>query len=99
MIGASEILHQHFRNYDFLCSSLFGIVINFVFFFIATVIVSCSVFWFFNILLMILDLTGRPQCLLRYKIQEGKNQPVCLTSRCVCFTTTHTQCWVVTNYM
>lgn len=42
----------------------------------ATVIISCSVFWFFNALLMILDLTGRPQYLLRYKIQEGKNQPV-----------------------
>jgi len=42
----------------------------------ATVVVSCSVFWLFNALLLILDLTGRPQYLLRYKIQEGKNQPV-----------------------
>ena len=42
----------------------------------ATVVVSCSVFWLFNALLLTLDLTGRPQYLLRYKIQEGKNQPV-----------------------
>lgn len=29
---------------------------------------------------MILDITGRPQYLLRYKIQEGKNQPVSVFS-------------------
>jgi len=46
----------------------------------ATVVISCSVFWFFNILLMILDTTGRPQYLLRFKIQEGKNQPASVMS-------------------
>jgi len=49
----------------------------------ATVIISCSVFWFFNALLMILDITGRPHYLLRFKIQEGKNQPVSCFSFCL----------------
>jgi methylsterol monooxygenase len=40
------------------------------------VFTSWAVFWFFNALLMCLDVTGRPHFLLRYKIQEGKNQPL-----------------------
>jgi len=60
----------------FILFVMFAMLIVCCYMSVATVIVSCSVFWFFNALLMILDLTGRPQYLLRYKIQEGKNQPV-----------------------
>lgn len=39
-------------------------------------VVTCGGFWLFNIFLIILDMTGRPKYLMRYKIQESKNIPV-----------------------
>jgi methylsterol monooxygenase len=41
-----------------------------------TVVVSVSVFWLFNLALFVLDVTQRPQFLLKYKIQPDKNVPV-----------------------
>jgi sterol desaturase/sphingolipid hydroxylase (fatty acid hydroxylase superfamily) len=41
-----------------------------------TLVVLFFAFWGSNGFLMILDMTGRPQFLLKYKIQEEKNQPV-----------------------
>ncbi|XP_008070910.1 fatty acid hydroxylase domain-containing protein 2 [Carlito syrichta] len=33
-------------------------------------------FWGFNGLLLVVDTTGRPHCITRYRIQPGKNEPV-----------------------
>ncbi|XP_023569030.1 fatty acid hydroxylase domain-containing protein 2 isoform X1 [Octodon degus] len=33
-------------------------------------------FWAFNGLLLVVDTTGKPGCIARYRIQQGKNQPV-----------------------
>ena len=45
-------------------------------FFSGTAIVSFVAFWGFNAFLLLLDVTGRPKFLQRYKIQEEKNVPV-----------------------
>jgi len=43
---------------------------------LATVGVSITVFWSSNLFLFILDITGRPRFLQKYKIQPDKNVPV-----------------------
>jgi len=50
-----------------------------------TFIISNTVFFSFNSLLMFLDLTGKPEFLLRYKIQDAKEVPLNRTSfmRCL----------------
>ena len=41
-----------------------------------TSIVAMTSFWGYNAFLLYLDLTGKPEFLQRYKIQEEKNVPV-----------------------
>uniref|UniRef100_A0A2K6FV53 Fatty acid hydroxylase domain containing 2 n=1 Tax=Propithecus coquereli TaxID=379532 RepID=A0A2K6FV53_PROCO len=36
-------------------------------------------FWSFNGLLLVVDTTGKPKCISRYRIQVGKNEPVSQT--------------------
>nr|KAG5695760.1 hypothetical protein BaRGS_013848 [Batillaria attramentaria] len=45
----------------------------------STSVMTAIVFWVPNLLLMILDVTGRPAALLKYKVQPGKNSPVSTT--------------------
>jgi len=33
-------------------------------------------FWIVGGLFLVVDLTGKPQCIARYKVQEGKNMPI-----------------------
>lgn len=40
------------------------------------VLVPALLFWAFNALLLLVDVTGRPQLITRYRIQQGKNEPV-----------------------
>uniref|UniRef100_A0A182KAS4 Fatty acid hydroxylase domain-containing protein n=1 Tax=Anopheles christyi TaxID=43041 RepID=A0A182KAS4_9DIPT len=35
-----------------------------------------SLFWILGMMFVTMDLTGRPQCLRKYKIQPGKNEPL-----------------------
>ncbi|XP_033125808.1 fatty acid hydroxylase domain-containing protein 2-like [Anneissia japonica] len=44
--------------------------------FIGTNLVACITFWALNAFFLFMDITGRPAFLRRYKIQEGKNDPV-----------------------
>ncbi|KAK7481954.1 hypothetical protein BaRGS_00026757 [Batillaria attramentaria] len=46
---------------------------------VGTSVMTAIVFWVPNLLLMILDVTGRPAALLKYKVQPGKNSPVSTT--------------------
>ena len=39
---------------------------------------TTAVFWLSNLFFILLDITGRPAFLLKYKIQADKNTPVCL---------------------
>lgn len=47
-----------------------------IFVFAGTNIFTFLVFWVSNIFLIVLDLTGKPAALLRYKVQPDKNIPV-----------------------
>ena len=49
---------------------------NIQYIFSGTFMVTNLVFWLFNILLMVLDVTGWPAILKCYKIQPDKNNPV-----------------------
>ncbi|KAG1924689.1 fatty acid hydroxylase domain-containing protein 2-like [Pimephales promelas] len=51
-------------------------------FFIGTMLVPTLSFWLFNALLMLVDTTGKPSFITRYRIQPDKNNPVpsCLNS-------------------
>ncbi|KAA0720504.1 Fatty acid hydroxylase domain-containing protein 2 [Triplophysa tibetana] len=45
-------------------------------FFIGTMLVPTLSFWLFNALLMVVDTTGKPNFITRYRIQADKNNPV-----------------------
>ncbi|XP_054834091.1 fatty acid hydroxylase domain-containing protein 2 [Eublepharis macularius] len=45
-------------------------------FFLAVTIVPSLVFWSFNGIMMMADITGKPTFITRYRIQMGKNDPV-----------------------
>ncbi|XP_056301708.1 fatty acid hydroxylase domain-containing protein 2 [Danio aesculapii] len=45
-------------------------------FFIGTMLVPTLSFWLFNALLMLVDITGKPNFITRYRIQSDKNNPV-----------------------
>ncbi|XP_065266098.1 fatty acid hydroxylase domain-containing protein 2 [Emys orbicularis] len=45
-------------------------------FFLGTALVPSLVYWGFNGLLMVADVTGKPTFITRYRIQLGKNDPV-----------------------
>uniref|UniRef100_A0A8C3F3L5 Fatty acid hydroxylase domain containing 2 n=2 Tax=Chrysemys picta bellii TaxID=8478 RepID=A0A8C3F3L5_CHRPI len=45
-------------------------------FFLGTALVPSLVYWCFNGLLMVADVTGKPTFITRYRIQLGKNDPV-----------------------
>lgn len=57
-------VHALFGGNEFLISVL------------GTNVVSFSVFWLFNALYLLVDLTGRPKWALQFKIQDGSNQPL-----------------------
>nr|AFK11127.1 uncharacterized protein C5orf4-like protein [Callorhinchus milii] len=48
-------------------------------FLLGTLVIPTLVFWLFNALLTMVDLTGKPRAVARYKIQIGKNQPLDLS--------------------
>ncbi|XP_078509809.1 fatty acid hydroxylase domain-containing protein 2 isoform X2 [Lissotriton helveticus] len=43
---------------------------------LGTLVIPSLTFWFFNALLMVMDATGKPTAITRYRIQLGKNSPV-----------------------
>ncbi|XP_025087115.1 fatty acid hydroxylase domain-containing protein 2-like [Pomacea canaliculata] len=43
---------------------------------VGTVVFTSAVFWLINIFFIVLDVTGKPAVLLRYKVQPDKNRPV-----------------------
>ncbi|KAH9499550.1 Fatty acid hydroxylase domain-containing protein 2 [Bulinus truncatus] len=43
---------------------------------VGSFMLTTAVFWLANILFLLLDLAGRPKCLLTYKIQPEKNRPL-----------------------
>ncbi|KAK5619058.1 Fatty acid hydroxylase domain-containing protein 2 [Crenichthys baileyi] len=45
-------------------------------FFLGTMLVPTSVFWVLNGLLLLVDTSGKPSLITRYRIQEDKNSPV-----------------------
>ncbi|XP_067851858.1 fatty acid hydroxylase domain-containing protein 2 [Heptranchias perlo] len=45
-------------------------------FFLGAMVIPTIVFWLFNGLLLIVDATGKPQVIARYRIQMGRNDPV-----------------------
>uniref|UniRef100_A0A8C9H888 FAXDC2 n=2 Tax=Piliocolobus tephrosceles TaxID=591936 RepID=A0A8C9H888_9PRIM len=47
-----------------------------ILFFIGAIQVPCLFFWSFNGLLLVVDTTGKPNFISRYRIQVGKNEPV-----------------------
>uniref|UniRef100_A0A8D0CEY3 Fatty acid hydroxylase domain containing 2 n=1 Tax=Salvator merianae TaxID=96440 RepID=A0A8D0CEY3_SALMN len=47
-----------------------------IIYFLGTAVIPGLVFWGFNGILMIADLTGKPNFITRYRIQLGKNDPV-----------------------
>ncbi|XP_044133823.1 fatty acid hydroxylase domain-containing protein 2 [Bufo gargarizans] len=47
-----------------------------VLYFLGVVIIPSLSFWMYNAILMMIDLTGKPNFLTQYKIQIGKNDPV-----------------------
>ena len=57
-----------------------NILLQLIFIIIGTQMITIIVFWTANSLFMFLDLTGRPQYLHKYKIQDDKNIPVSLYS-------------------
>uniref|UniRef100_A0A2K5IRV1 Fatty acid hydroxylase domain-containing protein n=1 Tax=Colobus angolensis palliatus TaxID=336983 RepID=A0A2K5IRV1_COLAP len=46
-----------------------------ILFFIGAIQVPCLFFWSFNGLLLVVDTTGKPNFISRYRIQVGKNEP------------------------
>ncbi|XP_060562512.1 fatty acid hydroxylase domain-containing protein 2-like, partial [Ruditapes philippinarum] len=65
--GATGSLWQSY--WDFIYDKL-GRDNDFMFCFAAMWIVSGCVFWLANAFFMVLDITGIPQCIKKYKIQE-----------------------------
>ncbi|XP_047412122.1 fatty acid hydroxylase domain-containing protein 2 [Sciurus carolinensis] len=47
-----------------------------ILFILGTTQVPCLIFWAFNGLLLVVDTTGKPNFISRYRIQAGKNEPV-----------------------
>ncbi|XP_041049210.1 fatty acid hydroxylase domain-containing protein 2 [Carcharodon carcharias] len=47
-----------------------------VLFFLGTMVIPTLSFWILNGLLLIVDATGKPQLITRYRIQRGRNDPV-----------------------
>ncbi|GCB65937.1 hypothetical protein scyTo_0010031 [Scyliorhinus torazame] len=47
-----------------------------VLFFLGTMVIPTLSFWIVNGLLLIVDATGKPQLITRYRIQRGRNDPV-----------------------
>ncbi|XP_014865769.1 PREDICTED: fatty acid hydroxylase domain-containing protein 2 [Poecilia mexicana] len=45
-------------------------------FFVGTMLAPTSVFWMLNGLLLLVDTSGKPSFITRYRIQEGRNDPV-----------------------
>ncbi|MEQ2269688.1 hypothetical protein XENORESO_008156 [Xenotaenia resolanae] len=45
-------------------------------FFLGTMLVPTSAFWVLNGLLLLVDTSGKPSFITRYRIQEDKNSPV-----------------------
>ncbi|XP_063784435.1 fatty acid hydroxylase domain-containing protein 2 [Pseudophryne corroboree] len=43
---------------------------------LGAMVVPSASFWLYNAVLMLIDLTGKPKCITRYRIQLGKNDPV-----------------------
>ncbi|XP_043925415.1 fatty acid hydroxylase domain-containing protein 2 [Protopterus annectens] len=41
-----------------------------------TLVIPAIVFWFFNIILLMIDVSGKPSIITRYKIQPDKNKPI-----------------------
>ncbi|XP_076467485.1 fatty acid hydroxylase domain-containing protein 2-like [Babylonia areolata] len=70
--GASgDFWQQQWKNIFLLCGSdpyTVGVV--------GTSVFGLLVFWLSNAFLLVLDITGRPAALLRYKVQPDKNVPV-----------------------
>lgn len=59
---------------------VFSLTFNLVLsFFVGTVVFTSAVFWLINIFFIVLDVTGKPAVLLRYKVQPDKNRPVSLS--------------------
>eukprot|EP00061_Rhincodon_typus_P012126 g37663.t1 len=46
-----------------------------VLFFLGTMVIPTMSFWILNSLLLIVDATGKPQLITRYRIQRGRNDP------------------------
>lgn len=55
-----------------------NILVQLIFIVLGTQAITIIAFWTANLLFMLLDLSGRPQYLHKYKIQEEKNVPVSL---------------------
>ncbi|XP_031550953.1 fatty acid hydroxylase domain-containing protein 2-like [Actinia tenebrosa] len=49
---------------------------DFMLFTVGTFVVTFVVFWVINCCLLYIDLTGKPKWALKYKIQDGQNQPL-----------------------
>ncbi|XP_043841734.1 fatty acid hydroxylase domain-containing protein 2 [Dromiciops gliroides] len=47
-----------------------------ILFYLGTVITPSLLFWSFNAFLLVVDTTGKPHFISRYRIQDGKNDPV-----------------------
>ncbi|XP_070197195.1 fatty acid hydroxylase domain-containing protein 2-like isoform X2 [Littorina saxatilis] len=68
MISMKEELWGHIYNAFGQDHHLLGVY--------GTLLQVWTVFWIPNLLLMVVDVTGRPTALLRYKVQPDKNRPV-----------------------
>ncbi|KAL8212119.1 UNVERIFIED_CONTAM: hypothetical protein K2H54_038146, partial [Gekko kuhli] len=71
-LGASGLFWQ--TQWENLYHSLGGN--EWLIFFIVTLIVPGIIFWSFNAILMVADVTGKPAFITQYRIQLGKNDPV-----------------------
>ncbi|KAL8621065.1 hypothetical protein ACOMHN_040590 [Nucella lapillus] len=70
--GASgDFWQKQWRNIYLYCGSN-----SFVLGVLGTTLFGCLVFWLTNAFLLVLDVTGKPATLLRYKVQPNKNTPV-----------------------
>uniref|UniRef100_A0A3B3YNA9 Fatty acid hydroxylase domain-containing protein n=1 Tax=Poecilia mexicana TaxID=48701 RepID=A0A3B3YNA9_9TELE len=54
-------------------------------FFVGTMLAPTSVFWMLNGLLLLVDTSGKPSFITRYRIQEGRNDPLRQAVRTVLF--------------
>ncbi|XP_015272555.1 PREDICTED: fatty acid hydroxylase domain-containing protein 2 [Gekko japonicus] len=71
-LGASGLYWQ--TQWENLYHSLGGN--EWLIFFIVTLLVPGIIFWSFNMILMVVDVTGKPTFITQYRIQLGKNDPV-----------------------